>query len=248
MMASMSSRNAGFALVTAAATFIGADIASAQETMTGIWNATLKLDQRDVSFTLEIPEKGPHRATITQDSVRMATASVGGNDEELILDFPLHESQIRAARADGALYGEWKRERLIEGQPVTERVPFEAHRLPSGGGCMGEVSDQAPLPTRWTSEADDCGSAANFSIRCDRHGHVVTRTTGPDGRVVQYTGMWNEQLTALSLDRFDGVEAQAIHATRLPDGSFAGQVWTGPSMPTPWVIRPVAPTSPTAPP
>lgn len=225
-------------LVALSASVLPADGLSAQESASGHWAATLSTAEHHIMFDLEIPEQAPSTARISMGFPCTATAKCEGNAEEVTLTFPRNESRIVATRVGDALYGEWRRERVVDGQTIVERLPLEARRL-SGAGCGGVLEEVAPLPTRWASEADECGSAATYTVDTDRFGRLLVRTVGPDGRVVNHSGLWSPKEGTLSLTRFDGVEAQVIEATRQPDGSFEGRVWTGPNMPERWVIRPV---------
>lgn len=208
------------------------------DTASGHWSATLRTAEHTIAFDVEIPERSGTSARIGVRFPGTAAAMYEGNADEVTLTFPRNESRITATRIGDSLYGEWRRERVVDGQSIVERIPFEATRL-SGGGCA-EFSEVAPLPTRWVSEPDECGSAATYTIDTDPFGNLLVRTVGPDGRIVSYPGSWSPRDGTLFLTRFDGVEAQVIHAARQPDGSFEGQVWTGPNMPERWVIRPAA--------
>lgn len=228
--------DAGLAIAQDAAR--GRDTSREQDTASGHWSATLRTAEHTIAFGVEIPDRPGAAARITMGFPCTATATSEGNADEVTLTFPRNESRITATRIGDSLYGEWRRERIVDGQSIVERIPFEATRL-SGGGCA-ELSEVAPLPTRWVSEPDECGSSATYSIDTSTYGDVMVRSVGPDGRIVSYPGSWSPRDGTLFLTRFDGVEAQVIHATRQPDGSFEGQVWTGPNMPERWVIRPAA--------
>jgi hypothetical protein len=218
-----------------------------KQTTGGHWTATLLAGEHQIAFEIEIPERAGSLARISTGFPGTATARFEGNTDEMALIFPRHESRIVAARVGENLYGEWRRERIVDGLVTVERIPFEARRAMEGGGCA-VLSEVAPLPTRWVSEPDECGSSAKYTINTGDFGDVIMRSVGPDGRIVTYPGSWSPTDGTLSLTRFDGVEAQVIHAMRRPDGSFEGRIWTGSNMPERWAIRPVQPAPEADPP
>ena len=206
--------------------------------MSGSWFAVLRTPGHEIHFNLDIPGVADEAARVGTGFPGSARAVVGGGADELILTFPGNESRIVATRVGESLYGEWRRDRVVSGRVIVERVPFQATRTPSEDECGGVISEQLALPRRWISEADECGSSTRCVLTMDAFGSVTLQAVGPDSRVATYAGMWDSAAGTLWLTRFDGIEAQVIHAARHADGSFEGLVWTGPNMPLRWVIRP----------
>lgn len=238
---------AGAAIVCAAA----ASPVAAQDTAAGVWDATMMVGEHTLCFAIDIPAVAGREATISLQGVRTASASVRSNDEEILVEFPRYGARIRATRIGERLYGEWIRERTV-GETVTiERLEFSALRSRSdrapeeSEGSIGPVAAPLkPLPLRWNSEPDECGSAHAYSIRSEGTGAVVARTVSAEGRLVHYVGRWSDATQTLTLGRFDGEEAEIIVATREGDGRLSGQYWLGAHMPLPWVVHPIVTATP----
>lgn len=227
----------------------------ARADVSGVWDVTMVVGEHTLPFAIEIPPVPGREATITLRGVRTVSAPVWDNGDEVRIDFPRHNARIRATRIGDRLYGEWLRERTIGERVTIERLEFSALRSPVDSTVVTPVATAAPakrmarpLPLRWNSEPDECGSAHAYTIRCDAGsedgGDVVARTVSAEGRLVNYVGRWSDATQTLTLERFDGEEAEVIVATREGAGPLVGQYWLGGHMPLPWVVHPIVTVAP----
>jgi thiol-disulfide isomerase/thioredoxin len=212
-------------------------------------------------FTLERAADGAWRAQIHNDPEQLETPRVDWSEEprELTLDFPHYDSRITAtADVDGAkLAGVWRKRKSVD---KWSTMRFSAQRLASGGAQRAQTSESSRLRAALSSEAspehkffgkwraqfasDSAPSVAVWRPLAPRvDAHSAATASGADfagtflttlGDYRYLAGRFDFADDSLTLSCFDGAHAFLFRATLQPDGSLAGDFWSGDSWHDTW--------------
>jgi thiol-disulfide isomerase/thioredoxin len=153
---------------------------------------------------------------------RIEVPRVGYDGKELLLDMPHYDSRIVASSEAGGLRGTWEKRR---GRETVARVPF--HVDGRGPRDLRTVpSESEPLFTgRWAVdfETDDHPAVAQFFELPEGRALGTFLTATGDYRYLDGRRDGDE----LTLSCFDGAHAFLFNAKLQPDGTLAGDFWSG---------------------
>ncbi len=172
----------------------------------------------EFGLDLERRRDGAWSAYLRNGEERIEVPEVEFDGTALELDMPHYDSRIRARLAGQRFTGTWEKRR---GPAEVAALPFEAQRS-TARGMPGPPPDL--FDGRWlvdfASDAQD--AVAVFEGHGGRLRGTFLTTTG-DYRYLA-GGLSGHQLT---LACFDGAHAFLFRATRQPDGTLAGDFWSG---------------------
>lgn len=212
-------------------------------------------------FTLERAADGAWRAQIRNEPELLDVPRVEWSPEprELTLDFPHYDSRITAsAAADGAkLSGVWRKRKSAD---KWSTMRFSAQLLAQGGpqqtldasssrlaaAVRSDASPEHKFFGKWRAQfaSDTVPSVAVWrplAPRVDAQSAAIASgddfsgtflTTLGDYRFL--AGRFDFAAETLTLSCFDGAHAFLFRATLQPDGSLAGDFWSGESWHDTW--------------
>jgi peroxiredoxin len=184
------------------------------------WSAALESPGGPIWFQLSLTkdETGRWVAVLINGEERIEVPSVQFDGHELVLDILQYDSRIRARLQDRTMVGEWEKRRSAQ---EVARMAFRAER---GIGCAA-TNDQRFFSGRWAVDFEDDAQPAvaliQESVTTSVTGTFLT-TTG-DYRYLNGSRRGDE----LTLSCFDGAHAFLFKAKLQPDGTLAGDFWSG---------------------
>lgn len=232
--------SATFAAVLALCASLGASssavAAPPQWDLAGEWRAWLASPGGELPFGLvfeSAPESGT-RAFVVNGAERIALGPVERVGEIVLLRFAPYDAQVTAALTlDGrSLSGAWRKRRGLE---TWTGLRFEARR---GAGPRFATDGAAPgldVTGRWAVDfaSDDLPAVGEFTQAADGTLAGTFLTATGDYRFLAGTVAGER----LRLSCFDGAHAFLFDARAQPDGTLAGDFWSGESWHEAWTAR-----------
>lgn len=185
------------------------------------WTITLTTPGGDLPFGLRVQDSGD--AYIISMS-NPFPVEVIEREDEMTIDFPHYDSSVMLTRNDdGTMDGVWRK---VRGNSVAE-VPARARRgagdvlFPPGGGEDSSMDFDGRWRIDFASSEDS--AIGEFQGWGDSQITGTILTTTGDYRFLE--GRADGDLMRLST--FDGAHAFLFHARLQPDGTIAGDFWSG---------------------
>ena len=193
------------------------------------WRASLATPGGPLEFGLELcmADRDPYAVLINGgeriqvDEVAFVPRQLGSATGALRIEMPHYDSRITAELVDGKYVGTWEKRR---GPETRAKLVFTAEPVPETIAAR-PVARAPRFGGRWAVDfaSDDTPSVAEFvelPMASEVTGTFLT-TTG-DYRFL--AGKRGEELT---LSCFDGAHAFLFRAQLRPDGTLAGDFWSG---------------------
>jgi len=200
-----------------------------QDVKPGIWRATLARDGQELPLLLDI-SKNPDGKTFTVFSInageRLRLDSAYFENDSLHIPMQLFDSEIVAKVNGDELNGTYNR---LQGDAVTAFLPLSAkfgdnYRFYKEGQAKSGKSVSGKWSTIFINPAtgDSTNAVGSFEQKgTDVTGSFLTAT----GDYRYLSGSLNGD--SLYLSTFDGDNAKLFKAAILPDGTLAGNMWSG---------------------
>ncbi|HEY2012725.1 MAG TPA: TlpA disulfide reductase family protein [Bryobacteraceae bacterium] len=179
------------------------------QSLAGLWDATLKVDDQEVPFRMEISGAGAGiKGWFFNGDDRVISTGGRFEDSKLVLNFDYYASKLEAAWKDGGLDGAYYRDGRV--------YPFRAKRFAPSTVAAEDVPSIAGL---WEVGVES--SKGELAWR------LIVRQSGPeisaailrvDGDTGLLTGTWREGKFVLS--HFDGARPSLFEVTPQKDGSL----------------------------
>ena len=201
---------------------------------TGLWHAWFDSPGGRLECDMNLRrEKGATIFEFVNDAEYVAVPKMTWDRARLALalDFPHYDSHISSvASADGLhLDGEWSKR---SGADSWTKLAFHAEFFVSGGGGCSMPGpggpDHGPFDGRWSAkfESSPDPAVAIFGVYGpDDSAKATFLTTLGDYRYLH--GRYSKLDKSLTLSCFDGAHAFLFKALPQPDGSIAGDFWSG---------------------
>jgi thiol-disulfide isomerase/thioredoxin len=187
----------------------------------GTWHAWLDTPGGKLLFDVHLARReGGWTASLVNGEERIEVPEVACDGRELLLSMPHYDSRIRARLEEHGWTGSWEKRRSAT---EVARVPFGATAARvcenpsslwgtpvfSGRWAVDFATDERPA----VAVFEECGSQLE--------GTFLTAT----GDYRYLDGSWTPEELALSC--FDGAHAFLFKAKLQPDGTLAGDFWSG---------------------
>lgn len=214
----------------------------------GPWRAWLDAQKQELPFGLELQREagsGAWRAVIVNGEERIDVSEVDFADGTLTIPFPHYDSVITAtASADGTrIEGAWRKRRNADEWPellfhatageaprfagTRQGAPEAGSELVAGRWSVRFASDEQPAVGEFRI-AEDGSARGTFLTTTGDHrflaGRIDRERAGPGSLVTSDDG---PPRIALRLSAFDGSHAFLYSALLQPDGTLAGDFWSG---------------------
>jgi thiol-disulfide isomerase/thioredoxin len=189
-----------------------------QPALEGPWRASLETPGGALEFGLEFARPTPQTlmAFLVNGEERIEVRDVRLDGTSLVIEMPHYDSRIRATLTEMHLVGTWEKRRSAA---TTASVPFQAHTP----GCENPGPIDERILGRWLVDfaTDDHDAVAVFQAHAQLRGTFLT-STGDYRYLAGYT-----LDSGLTLSCFDGAHAFLFKAKLQPDGTLAGDFWSG---------------------
>lgn len=231
----MNRSQVSWVFVTATSLILGTGCATPHTVMneirTGHWNAELMSPGGPLPFGLEIAEnEGTYEAAIFNGEERIPIPIVTSEGEQIVLDMPHYDSEIRAVvKSDHEIEGRWRKRR---GKNLWAHMEFRAELASTAPAAV----DASAYVGRWSVKFASDDDPAICEFQQPKPGVVrgtFLTTTGDyrflAGRVTD---------GKLEMSCFDGAHAFLFHAELQSNGSLRGDFWSGDAWHETWEATP----------
>ena len=187
------------------------------------WSASLATPGGALEFGLELwtIDLRQQHAVLVNGGERIEVPIAAWDERTLTLELPHYDSRIRAERVDGKFVGTWEKRR---GPAARAQLAFTAE--PEPAQVAGRPVAHAPrFGGRWAVdfESDEAPAVAEF-VELPMASQVTGTFLTTTGDYRYLAGRRGEELT---LSCFDGAHAFLFRARLRPDGTLAGDFWSG---------------------
>ncbi|MEQ1895639.1 MAG: TlpA disulfide reductase family protein [Planctomycetota bacterium] len=187
------------------------------------WRAALATPGGALEFGLELwtIDLGQQLAVLINGGERIDVPVARWDERTLLLELPHYDSRITAELVEGKYVGTWEKQR---GPAKRAQLAFTAQREPAQVAAR-PVAHAPRFGGRWAVDfaTDDTPAVAEFvELPMARELTGTFLTTTGDYRYL--AGRRGEELT---LSCFDGAHAFLFKAKLQPDGTLAGDFWSG---------------------
>ena len=200
------------------------------------WRASLATPGGPLEFGLELWTTDPHQqhAVLVNGGERIDVPSASwdpSGERGLVLDLPHYDSRITAELVDGKYVGFWEKRR---GPETRARLAFTAEPVPEAVAAR-PVARAPRFGGRWAVDfaTDDTPAVAEF-VELPMASEVTGTFLTTTGDYRYLAGRRGEELV---LSCFDGAHAFLFRAQLRPDGTLAGDFWSGDWHHETWTAR-----------
>jgi len=190
---------------------------------TATWRASLATPGGALEFGLELTtdEPGRQQAFLRNGGESIPVPVARWDARTLVLELPHYDSRITAELVEGRYVGTWEKRR---GREKRAELVFKAERAPAEIAAR-PVARGPRFGGRWAVDfaTDDTPAVAEF-IELPMASEVTGTFLTTTGDYRYLAGRRGEELT---LSCFDGAHAFLFKAKLQPDGTLAGDFWSG---------------------
>ncbi|HEV8113555.1 MAG TPA: TlpA disulfide reductase family protein [Planctomycetota bacterium] len=191
----------------------------------GAWRAWLESPGGELPFEIVIARDGPKlSAKIRNGEEEIGVPETRLEGDQIVFDIPHYDSSITAkvARLGTKLDGEWKNR---SGADRWTKLKFHATAGAAPRFRSEGPLNAAPVAGRWSAKFDGDADLAVAILRPGADGAVEGTFLTSTGDFRWLTGSCERGHLRLSC--FDGAHAFLFDARTSPDGSLAGDFWSG---------------------
>src|SRR5450432_2913782 len=185
--------------------------ASAAQPLTGLWDASVKVNDVEIPFRFEISAAGPSKAVgaFFNGDERLPSSSGRFDKNALTLEFPLYAAKLTATLENGELTGTYKRGSIVP-------YPFHATRFLPVPEPAGKVPDISGL---WDVQANSAKGEAAWRLIVRQSGVAISGAVlRVDGDTGALTGSYRDGKFILS--HFSGARPSMFVITKQADGTL----------------------------
>jgi len=185
--------------------------AAAQQSLTGLWDAVVRVNDVEVPFRMEFAGSGPDvKGSFFNGDERVTSTSGRFEDGNLVLSFDEYETRLEAKLSGGVLEGQYLRG--TRGAPYPFRAkrftpaPADAANVPAIGGLWNVQVKSSKGESAWQMIVRQSGAEASAAI---------LRVDGDTGTL---TGRYADGRFVLS--HFSGARPLRLELAPQPDGTL----------------------------
>jgi peroxiredoxin len=201
----------------------------------GTYRAVLTLPGGDLPFGLELAKEGPKTVGyIVNGQERLKLTEIKISGPHLEIRMPGYENVLTAEASGDVLQGEVL---LIKPHDKNQHVPLHATLGESYRFFKTAPADARDLSGRWAATfVDDAGASENLIGEFSQSQGIVSGTFLTDNGDHRFlAGQVKDDEFALST--FDGAHAFLYKARIAPDGTLAGDYWSGLAYHEKWTAK-----------